>query len=66
MDGLQLNRERWMAIAYLALCALHDLDSSDETESFREARLELHRLLDPQSGEQERRDQGRPPLYLVR
>jgi hypothetical protein len=66
MDGFQLDRERWMAIAYLALCALHDLDSSEETGSFRDARLELHRRLDPQMEEQGRRDEGRPRLYLVR
>lgn len=54
-----------MAIAYLALCALHDLDASAETEPFREARLELHRLLDPQLAEG-KGEEGRPPLYLVR
>ena len=65
MDGIQLNRERWMAIAYLALCALHDLDAEAEVEPFREARLELHRQLDPQVSEKNG-EEGRPPLYLVR
>lgn len=64
MEGNQIDRERWMAIAYLALCALHDMDASAETEPFRDARLELHRLLEPPLAE--RRGEGRPPLYLVR
>lgn len=55
-----------MAIAYLALCALHDLDASAETGPFREVRLELHRRLDPQLAEQRRGDEEPPPLYLVR
>jgi hypothetical protein len=54
-----------MAIAYLALCALHDMDAGAETEPFRDARLELHRLLEPPLA-QRRGEEGRPPLYLVR
>ncbi|HST69073.1 MAG TPA: hypothetical protein VLI94_05385 [Solirubrobacterales bacterium] len=55
-----------MAIAYFALCALHDLDASGETGPFREARLELHRLLDPQLADAPKDDGGRPPLYVVK
>ncbi|HEV2790826.1 MAG TPA: hypothetical protein VGV69_05965 [Solirubrobacterales bacterium] len=55
-----------MAIAYFALCALHDLDADAETVSFRQTRLELHRRLDPQSAEPPKGDEEPPPLYLVR
>lgn len=55
-----------MAIAYFALCALHDLDADAETGPFRETRLELHRQLDPQLAGSPRGDEGRPPLYVLR
>jgi hypothetical protein len=66
MGGSQFERERWMAVAYLALCALHELDEGAEADSFRRTRLELHRRLDPQKAEPPKGDEGPPPLYLVR
>lgn len=55
-----------MAIAYLALCALHELDADAETRPFRQVRLELHHRLDPQAAPPKPDDAGRPSLRLVR
>ena len=66
MGAKQKETDRWQATAYLALCALRDLDPEGESSHFRQTRLDLHQLLagrtpaSPDGG-----SDGRPLLRVV-
>jgi hypothetical protein len=67
MGEEQKEKERWMAIAYLALCALQELDEESEAGHFRRTRLDLHQHLEGRSPDppDPRTDGGRPLLRVV-
>lgn len=66
MGAKQKETDRWLATAYLSLCALRDLDPAAEPSHFRQTRLDLHQLLEGKTPDPpDTRSDGRPLLRVV-
>lgn len=66
MGATEKETDRWLATAYLALCALRDLDPVAEPSHFRQTRLDLHQLLEGMTPDPPgTRADGRPLLRVV-